>query len=61
MTFRNEQTKVNAVKEYYANLAKRNEKIVRMMTMFGKYGTPALFLAFACIYWITGVSKHFLS
>ena len=26
LRFRNEQTKVNAVKEYYANLEKRNEK-----------------------------------
>ena len=51
---------MDAVKEFYENNAMNDEIIVKILTSFGKFGTPVIFMMFAAIYWITGISKYFL-
>ena len=58
--FRNEKKKVDAVKEFYEKNALNDEFIVKVLTSFGKFGTPVIFMLFAAIYWTTGMSKYFL-
>ena len=58
---RNEKSKVKAVKEYYETNANNEAKIVMILEKVGRIGTPIIFLVFAAIYWITGISKYFVA
>ena len=59
--YRNEQKKIDAVREFYKNRTSKDEAVMNVLTYFGKYGIPVIFMIFAAIYWITGISKYFLS
>ena len=59
--YRNEQKKIDAVREFYKNRTSKDETVMNILTYFGKYGIPVIFMIFAAIYWITGISKYFLS
>ena len=52
---------MNAVKEYYETNANNEAKIVIFLEKVGRIGTPIIFLVFAAIYWITGISKYFVA
>ena len=58
-TLRDEKKKINAVKDFYDNTKFTDENIVKILTMFGKLGTPMIFLIFAGIYWTTGILKYY--
>ena len=58
-TLRDEKKKINAVKDFYDNTKFTDENIVKILTMFGKLGTPMIFLTFAGIYWTTGILKYY--
>ena len=59
--YRNEQKKIDAVREFYKNRTSKDEAVMNVLTYFGKYGIPVIFMIFAAIYWITGISKYFFS
>ena len=58
---RDEKKKVDAVKQYYEDHATDDDTAVRMLTRVGVYGTPVFFLAFASVYWTTGMAKYFIA
>merc|ERR1719342_467247 len=59
LVHREEKKKINAVKDFYENTKFTDENIVKILTLFGKLGTPMIFLTFAGIYWTTGILKYY--
>ena len=56
---RNEEKKVQAVKDYYKQ-ASADENKVKILVTIAKVALPTGFLIFAAIYWTIGILKYLL-
>lgn len=53
--------KVDAIRDFYEKRAIHDDTIANVLTSFGKYGIPIIFLIFVTAYWTTGIFKYFLA